>query len=69
LNMIVERTDKEIVFKIPADTDIKELQRIFDFLKYREATQDSQATEEIANKLADESKANWWKENKHRFIK
>ncbi|WP_373521213.1 hypothetical protein [Aquiflexum sp.] len=67
--MIVERTEKEIEFKIPANTDIKELQRILDFLKYREATQDSQATEEIANKLADESKANWWKENKHIFSK
>jgi len=51
------------------DLEITELQRIYSFLKYSEATKDSQATEDIANELANESKKNWWAENKHRFIK
>lgn len=67
--MIVERTENEIILRISSDLEISELQRLFSFLKYREATNDSKATYEIANELANESKRNWWAENKHRFIK
>jgi hypothetical protein len=67
--MIVERTEIEIILRISSDLEISELQRLFSFLKYREATNDSKATDEIANELSDESKKNWWAENKHRFIK
>lgn len=67
--MIVERSKNEIILRISGDFEITELQRIYSFLKYREATNDSQATEDIANELANESKKNWWAENKHRFIK
>ena len=67
--MIVERSKNEIILRISGDFEITELQRIYSFLKYREATNDSQATEDIANELANESKKNWWAENKSRFIK
>jgi len=67
--MIVERSNNEIIFRMSGDLEITELQRIYSFLKYSEATKDSQATEDIANELANESKKNWWAENKHRFIK
>lgn len=67
--MIVERSKNEIILRISGDFEITELQRIYSFLKYREATNDSQATEDIANELANESKKNWWAENKNRFIK
>lgn len=67
--MIVERSENEIVLRISSDLEISELQRLFSFLKYREATNDSNATDDIANELANESKKNWWAENKHRFVK
>lgn len=67
--MIVERTQKEVIFRLPADTDILSLQRILNYLKYKNAIKNSRATEEDAQKLAEESKANWWKANKSRFIK
>lgn len=67
--MTIEKTNKEIIFRLPPDIDTLGLQRIINYLKYKEATKDSTATEEKANALADESKKNWWKENKHRFIK
>jgi hypothetical protein len=66
--MIIEKTDKEIIFRLPADTDIDSLQRIINYLKYKEAIKNSQATEEQANELANESKKRWWAENKQRFI-
>mgnify|MGYP001809911211 CR=1 FL=1 len=67
--MIVERSENEIVLRISSDLEISELQRLFSFLKYIEATNDSKATDDIANELANESKKNWWAENKHRFVK
>lgn len=67
--MIIERTSKEVVFRLPADTDILSLQRILNYLRYKEAVNKSQATEEQAQLLAKESKSRWWNENKSRFIK
>ncbi len=67
--MIIERTKNEVIFRLPADIDTLGLQRIIDYLKYKETIKQSKATEEQANELANESKSNWWKENKNRFIK
>lgn len=67
--MVIERTSKEIIFRLPADIDITGLQRIVNYLKYKEAIMKSEGTESQANKLANESKKRWWAENKGRFIK
>ena len=67
--MIIERTEDEVIFRLPADTDISSLQRILNYLKYKEAISKSQGTEEQAQELARESKTRWWEENKERFIK
>ncbi len=67
--MVIERTDKEIILRLPVDTDIRGLQRIVNYFKYKETSKASQGTEEQANMLADESKKRWWAENKQRFIK
>jgi len=67
--MDIQRTDKEILFRLPANIDTLGLQRIIDYLKYKEATAGSKVDQEEIDRLAKESKANWWKENKHRFIK
>jgi hypothetical protein len=67
--MVIERTDKEVIFRLPADIDTIGLQRIVNYLKYKEAIRKSTGTEDQANELANESKKNWWAENKSRFIK
>lgn len=67
--MLVERTSDEIIFRLPADTDIFSLQRILNYFKYKTAIKESKATEKDAQELAEESKSKWWKENKSRFIK
>lgn len=67
--MQVERTNNEILIRLSADTDISGLQRILDYLKFREITAKSQATEDEINDLANESKSDWWLKNKSRFIK
>ena len=67
--MVIERTNKEIIFRLPGDIDISGLQRIVNYLKYKETIMKSKGTEAQANQLADESKKRWWAENKERFIK
>ncbi len=67
--MDIQRTDSEILLRLPANVDTLGLQRMIDYLKYKEATAESRADQTEIDKLAKESKANWWKENKRRFIK
>jgi hypothetical protein len=67
--MIIERTDKEIIFRLPASSDPKWIQQILNYLKFKEAVKDSKAAEDEANQLANESKKDWWVKNKSRFIR
>ncbi len=67
--MDIQRTDNEILLRLPANIDTLGLQRMIDYLKYKEATAESEVDQVEIDKLAKESKASWWKENKHRFVK
>jgi len=66
--MDIERTDKEIIFRLPTNVDTLGLQRIIDYLRYKEATSESYADQSKVDQIAEESKAGWWKENKSKFI-
>lgn len=67
--MDIKGTDSEILFRLPANIDTLGLQRMIDYLKYKEEIAESNADQTQIDKLAKESKVNWWKENKHRFVK
>lgn len=67
--MIIERTDKEILIRIPNTVDIEGAQRIIDYIRYQEVTSKSKATQEDVDKLADEVNREWWNKNKHTFLK
>ena len=45
------------------------LQRLVDYLNYKEATSNSKATQEQVDKLASDVKKGWWKKNNKHFIK
>ncbi len=67
--MIVERTSTQIVIKVSPEVDTFGFQRIMDYLEYLELTSKSKATQEDADKLADELNENWWLKNRKKFIK
>lgn len=67
--MVIERINNEIVIKVSSDTDITGLQRLIDYIKFREIASKSKANEDEINNLVRESKADWWERNKNRFIK
>ncbi len=58
--MIVERTKKEILVRLPSNIDLSELQDMLDYLKYRELTANSKATQADADRLAKEVNASMW---------
>ena len=67
--MTIERSDSEIIIRVPGNVDTEGLQRLINFLTYREATAESKATQKEVQKLAKEVNKNWWEENKDRFLK
>jgi hypothetical protein len=68
-DMLIERTSTEIIIRLPASVDTTGLQRLVDYLTYKEATANSKATQEQVDKLANDVKKGWWKKNRKRFIK
>lgn len=62
--MRIERVDNEILIRIPASTDITGLQKIWDYIRFRELASKSVATQEQIDDLANESKKDWWVKNK-----
>jgi len=68
-NMLIERTSREVIIRLPSSVDTTGLQRLVDYLTYKEATANSQATQDQVDKLSNEVKKGWWKKNRKRFIK
>lgn len=66
--MQIQRTTNQIVITLPLDVDIDGLQRLLNFLVYREITSKSRAKQEDANELARTFNKNWWDKNKHKFL-
>jgi hypothetical protein len=67
--MIIERTNKEVIIRLPSYVDTKGLQRLVDFLTYKEATAKSKAQQSDVDALAADVKKGWWKKNRSRFVK
>lgn len=67
--MRIERTSKEVIIRLPSYVNTDGLQRLIDYLTYKEATAKSKAKQSEVDKLAQEVKEGWWKKNKVRLVK
>lgn len=67
--MYIERTKDEVIIRLSANVDTTGLQRIIDFLTYKEATAKSKAKQADIDKLTKEVKKGWWAKNRKRLIK
>jgi len=67
--MLIERTNTEVIIRLPSYVDTEGLQRLIDYLSYKEATSKSKARQSDVDKLAKEVKKGWWTKNRSRFIK
>jgi hypothetical protein len=66
--MTIERTADGIIVKLPTNTNIEEIQRILNYLRYKEIVAKSKATQEDIDNLAREVNKSWWEHNKRRFL-
>lgn len=67
--MVIERTNKEVIIRLPSYVDTKGLQRLIDYLTYKEATAKSKAKQSDVDALAKEVKKGWWLNNRSRLVK
>ncbi len=58
--MRVERSNNEILVRLPSNVDLSELQDMLDYLEYKELTMNSKAKQENADELAKEVNATIW---------
>ncbi len=67
--MTIERTEDEIIVRLPATFDVEELQKMIDLLEYKSIISKSKATQEQIDELSKEvSKSIWNKIVKERNI-
>jgi len=66
--MIIERKNNEVVIRLPDTIDTSDLQEMVDYLRYKEITAKSRATQEDAENLAKEAKRGRWKRDRKRLL-
>jgi hypothetical protein len=67
--MLVERTKKEVIIRLPASVDTEDLQDFLNYARYKELTSGFGVTQKQVDKLADQINSSWWKKNKKRLTK
>lgn len=67
--MLIERTSSEVIIRLPSYVNTEGLQRLVDYLSYKEVTSKSKAKQADVDKLAHDVKKGWWKKNRSRLIK
>lgn len=66
--MTIERTENEILIRLPDTFDVDDIQRMLDYLRYKDLTKDSQATQQEVDELSFEINTEWWEKNKDIFL-
>lgn len=65
----VEKTDADVRVTIPKDAvPPKQLDAFLDWLRLEEIAQRSRLSEEDADRIAQDIKAQWWAANKEKFL-
>lgn len=65
--MILERTQSEILVRLPSDIDVSELQNMLDYFKYKEATAKSKAAQKDVDMLAEMVNKSIWEKFKNQL--
>lgn len=67
--MIIERTQNEVIIRLPGDINIDDLQDMTDWLKYIEITRKSKAKQSDVEALVNQIKKGRWEKRKAQLIK
>lgn len=67
--MLVERTDKEIIIRLPASVDAEDMQEFLDLSRYKELTKGYKVAQRTVDALAAEVNRAWYAKNRKRLAK
>jgi hypothetical protein len=67
--MLVERTDKEIIIRLPASIDTEDLQDLLNYARYRELTDGFKVSQKEVDKLSSQINKDWWAKNKKQLTR
>ena len=67
--MVIERTKKEIIIRIPSDIGIDDLQDLADLFRYKEITKKSKAKQSDVDNLVSLIKKGRWEKRKELLSK
>lgn len=67
--MLVERTNKEVIIRLPASVDTEDLQDILNYACYKELTANFKTGQKEVDKIANNINAKWWTKNRSKLIK
>ncbi|MGN6195822.1 MAG: hypothetical protein ACTHOB_12850 [Ginsengibacter sp.] len=67
--MLVERTSKEVIIRLPASVDTEDLQDFLNYARYKELTANFKTDQAEVDKLANDINAKWWTKNRSKLIK
>ena len=65
--MTIERTANEIVFRIPSNTKLEDLQAIADLFAFKEVSRKSKATQKSVDDLVKKVKKGRWEKTKRKL--
>lgn len=69
IDMVIERTNKEVIIRLPASVDTEDLQDFLNFARYKELTSGFKVDQKEVDKLADQIDTKWWTKNRNKLIK
>ena len=67
--MLVERTTKEVIIRLPATVDTVDLQDFLNYARYKELTATFRTDQKEADKIASVINTKWWTKNRSKLIK
>jgi hypothetical protein len=65
--MVIERTSKEIIFRLPSSTKLKDLQDIADLFTFGEISQKSKARQKEVDDLVKKIKKGRWNKTRQKI--
>ena len=67
--MLVERTKKEVIIRLPASVDTEDLQDFLNYARYKELTAGFKVDQKEVDKLSAQINSKWWTKNRAKVIK
>ena len=67
--MLIKRTSKEVIIRLPASIDTEDLQDFLNYTRYKELTSTYKVPQPKVDILAEEINQDWWNKNSKKYTK